>query len=152
MLATKGVMCANPVSYEENIMAKAQKDHKEIVGLEEPAEQIALLDNIPIDSVVKDLMDELNGKQDDNGDYEKMVRAYKSQDLPALYVLLKKSDGLGTDIGAFLDERNKKWIDRMVDKMEQKSVFFAVGAGHLWGNNGIITLLRKAGYTAEPIK
>ena len=40
----------------------------------------------------------------------------------------------------------------MVGKMDQKPVFFAVGAGHLWGENGLISLLRKEGYTVEPLR
>lgn len=144
--------CANPTSYEEELMQQAKAKHKNIVGLEEPSEQIALLDKIPTDSIVKELMDDLNGANSKNDDveYHKLVDAYKIQDLPALYALIKKS-GM-TDLGAFLDERNKKWIDRMADKMEQQSVFFAVGAGHLWGTNGIINLLRKDGYTVTPVK
>jgi uncharacterized protein YbaP (TraB family) len=53
---------------------------------------------------------------------------------------------------AFLDERNKKWIERMEERMEQKPVFFAVGAGHLLGENGLIQLLRNSGYTVVPMK
>jgi len=36
--------------------------------------------------------------------------------------------------------------------MEQRPVFFAVGAGHLLGENGIIQLLRNAGYRVEAVK
>jgi uncharacterized protein YbaP (TraB family) len=40
----------------------------------------------------------------------------------------------------------------MIEKMDNKSMFFAVGAGHLYGDNGLISLLRKAGYTVIPVK
>jgi len=40
----------------------------------------------------------------------------------------------------------------MNDKMQRSSVFFAVGAGHLWGDNGVISLLRKDGYTVQPVQ
>jgi uncharacterized protein YbaP (TraB family) len=33
-----------------------------------------------------------------------------------------------------------------------QSNFFAVGAGHLPGNDGLIFLLRKAGYIVTPIE
>ena len=35
--------------------------------------------------------------------------------------------------------------------MQSKSCFIAVGAGHLAGENGLINLLKKQGYTVEPI-
>ena len=35
--------------------------------------------------------------------------------------------------------------------MKTESVFFAVGAIHLAGKNGLIELLRKDGYTLTPV-
>ncbi|NJO25532.1 MAG: TraB/GumN family protein [Bacteroidia bacterium] len=46
----------------------------------------------------------------------------------------------------------KNWIPVMEDAMKKNSNFFAVGAGHLPGENGVINLLRKAGYTLTPVK
>ncbi len=50
-----------------------------------------------------------------------------------------------------LDARNKLWLPRIEKMMTAKPTFFAVGAGHLVGDNGVIMLLRKQGYTVEPI-
>ena len=36
--------------------------------------------------------------------------------------------------------------------MKNKSVFVAVGAGHLLGEKGLIKLLRAEGYIVEPIE
>jgi len=36
--------------------------------------------------------------------------------------------------------------------MPEKVTFFAVGAGHLVGENGVVALLRKEGYTVKPLK
>lgn len=151
-LSTKGSGCANPTSYEENIMQTALKDKKEILGIEDPKEQIAVLESIPIDTVIQQLMDEIQNKNTDEGEYAQLISAYKTQYLPALYFMITSSKELGSDMNAFLDDRNKKWISRMQDKMKQSSVFFAVGAGHLWGKNGVISLLRKEGYMVEPLK
>ena len=40
----------------------------------------------------------------------------------------------------------------MTELMQDKSVFFAVGAAHLAGPEGVIELLIKKGYTLTPIK
>jgi uncharacterized protein YbaP (TraB family) len=37
-------------------------------------------------------------------------------------------------------------------QMQKESTFFAVGAGHLGGAQGVIALLREAGYTVTAIK
>jgi hypothetical protein len=40
----------------------------------------------------------------------------------------------------------------MIELMENKSIFFAVGAAHLCGKDGLIELLKKKGYRIEGIK
>jgi len=40
----------------------------------------------------------------------------------------------------------------MGEAMHNNSVFVAVGAGHLGGESGVISLLRKAGYSVDPVK
>ena len=47
--------------------------------------------------------------------------------------------------------RNKNWIPIMEEKMKAHKTFFAVGAGHLGGKNGVIDLLKKAGYKLTPL-
>jgi uncharacterized protein YbaP (TraB family) len=51
-----------------------------------------------------------------------------------------------------LDDRNEEWIDDMENLMKEEATFFAVGAGHLGGENGVISLLEKAGYKVEAVK
>jgi len=154
LMSTKtSVTCVDPVSYEETIAKAATADKKEIMGLETAADQLQALETIPIDSVIKDITDVLQGKdQDDKQEYKQLITAYKQQDLPALYGLITKSKDAGEDMGPLLDDRNKKWITIMNDKMKQSSVFFAVGAGHLYGDNGVISLLEKHGYKVLPVK
>jgi uncharacterized protein YbaP (TraB family) len=36
--------------------------------------------------------------------------------------------------------------------MKKESEFVAVGAGHLVGEEGLISLLKKQGYTVEPLE
>jgi uncharacterized protein YbaP (TraB family) len=50
-----------------------------------------------------------------------------------------------------LDKRNKSWLPVMETSMKVQLSFFAAGAAHLAGRNGLINLLRKKGYTVSPI-
>jgi uncharacterized protein len=154
LFATKGSSCKDPVSYEEKLMEAAKNDKKQIEGLEQLHEQMTLLDKIPIDSMIGDMVADLKGesKQNSEDDYPQMIAAYKQQDLPKLYKMIKDSKDMANMLDAFLDERNKRWIARMKEKMSHTSVFFAVGAGHLWGDNGVISLLKKEGYTVTAVK
>ena len=41
----------------------------------------------------------------------------------------------------------------MIEKIsKEKSTFYAVGAGHLGGENGVLELLKKQGYTIKALK
>jgi uncharacterized protein YbaP (TraB family) len=152
MMAMGDVHCANPVSYEDSIMKTSLKEKKEIAGLEEAEEQIDVLNSMPLDSVISDIIDQIQNKSKNDSEYRQLTNAYRNQDLPALYSLITASKELGDDMGIFLDERNKKWISRMQKMIKDQPVFFAVGAGHLWGDNGVINLLKKAGYEVDPLK
>ena len=152
LLTTSVSTCDSSVSYEVKLSEAAKELNIEITGLESPAEQIRLLDQIPIDSIIKELLEVASGKANDQSDYNAMIDAYVQQDVPALHNLILKAKEEGDNLNAFLDERNEKWVDRMAERMDQKSVFFAVGAGHLWGEKGLICLLREQGYIIEPQK
>lgn len=152
MLTAKMLPCPIPESYEANIMTTAQADKKEILGLESIQEQMALVNNVPDDSAATELLQLADSFSSSKRQYAKMLANYKKQDLPALYDQVKKSEDGGMDMNAFLDDRNKKWIPRIEAKVRNNSVFFAVGAAHLYGPNGVINLLRKAGFTVVPIR
>jgi uncharacterized protein YbaP (TraB family) len=85
-------------------------------------------------------------------EFNKMVDLYLAEDLETLYEMIQKSE---EDIEGFeqfmLIDRNISWIDRIGDLAKEKSSFFAVGAGHLAGDQGVIRLLQEAGYTLTPI-
>jgi uncharacterized protein YbaP (TraB family) len=153
LISTSGASdCADAISYEDSIMKTALNDKKEVLGLETPEEQLDVMASIPTDTVIKSLLDDIQNHNNNDTEYLQIISAYKKQDLPAIYALLMNTKGMATDMGMFLDERNKKWIPRIDDKMQHSSVFFAVGAGHLWGDNGVINLLRKKGYSVTPMK
>ena len=47
--------------------------------------------------------------------------------------------------------RNKTMADSIAMQMERSTAFFAVGCGHLPGNDGVIELLREKGYEVSPV-
>ena len=49
-------------------------------------------------------------------------------------------------------DRNKKWMNHIPTYIANKSTFIAVGALHLPGKDGLINLLREAGYIVEQVE
>ena len=49
------------------------------------------------------------------------------------------------------DDRNKTMADSIAKYSNNESSFFAIGAGHLGGKNGVIEFLRKKGFMVSPV-
>jgi uncharacterized protein YbaP (TraB family) len=152
MLSGKGNSCDKTVAYEMKLMEAAKEAEQEILGLESVKEQMDLLNSLPVDSIVKDVMDVVDGRAQSSDGLDKLIAAYKQQNLTALDQLMTVEGGMtGSARGPMLDDRNIRWIPRMEKRMKEGRVFFAVGAGHLPGKKGVLTLLREAGYTVTPM-
>lgn len=85
-----------------------------------------------------------------------LTKAYFAQDLKAIKEAMDEKlnnscDATPEEEESLIYGRNENWVKLMPGIMGQKPTFFAVGAGHLPGERGVIELLRKAGYTVEPV-
>lgn len=141
------------VSYEMEIMKTAQANRKPIEGLETAEFQMSMFDSIPYRVQAKMLVESINANADTVADkqMEEMVRMYKDQDIDAMVTMMDDEGGIGGYEDLLLVNRNKKWIPIMEEMMQDKTTFFAVGAGHLGGKYGVIRLLKEAGYTLKPL-
>ncbi len=139
------------VSYEMEFMEKAKKQKMEMQGLETVEYQMSMFDSIPYEVQAQMLVESVQGgdmaaAQTDQ--MAEMVNLYKTQNLNGLSELISAEEGgMGDYEDILLVNRNKNWIPIMSEQMKTKPTFFAVGAGHLGGKEGVIRLLRNAGYT-----
>lgn len=142
------------VSYEMELMKLAQDQEKAIAGLETAEFQMSLFDSIPYDAQAQMLMSTIKSgdTESDDNQLEQMVEMYKNQDIQGMQRMVKGDEGgISEYEELLLLRRNRNWIPVMEEMMAEKPTFFAVGAGHLGGDEGVIALLRKAGYTVKPI-
>lgn len=142
------------ISYEQRLMELAHAQGKEIIGVESIQEQLAAMDKLPeqmqSDMLVKTVKDLPSAKTA----YKKMVKLYLAQDLVALTQLTKEdfsAEEYTLYEEMFLVSRNKRWIPVIEREARAKPTFFAVGAGHLAGEHGVLELLRSKGYTITPV-
>lgn len=150
-LYLKAIDCAMPDSYEGHIMKDAQEQDKEVLGLETAAEQLAVIHTMSPDSVAQSVLKIAGDLDSFKNMFGTMLALYKQQDLPALYELIIQSPDYKDDLNALLYERNRKWVPVIVQLSRRQPTFIAVGAGHLWGDQGVIALLRAGGYKVEPV-
>ncbi len=140
------------LSYEMELTEKAQNQEKDILGLETMDFQMSLFDSIPYDKQAQILVKAIEaGDGDGSSQLDDMVKMYRSQDIQAMYAMMGADEGFGSFDEVLLLRRNRSWIPIMEKLMDEKSTFFAVGAGHLGGPEGVIALLRKSGYTVQAV-
>ena len=126
---------------------------KEANGFETVDFQINVLFGDPISKQAEDLLESIR-KEDMMKSFSfDLYNAYMAQDIEKVRKLMIDPDlGLEPeDEAKMLTNRNINWVTQLKTILPQKSVFVCVGAGHLPGENGVLNLLRQAGYTNTPV-
>jgi len=142
----------NPASYELHFLLEAKAQNKPIFGLETVADQLGIFDSISLSEQILWTLETLENKDSMVMLYDAMVEAYKSEDLENLAKLMKEeSPEFEAHSATLLDDRNERWIPGIENLMKEHPSFIAVGAGHLAGPRGVISLLREKGYRVEPV-
>lgn len=89
--------------------------------------------------------------------YEQLEKSYRSGNEQRVLEFQSRELTPALDV-CLLDDRNKKWIPRLVADSEsaamrgQPPMFVAVGVAHLFGTNGLLELLKKEGYSIQRIE
>lgn len=147
---TKTLPCPEIKSYEMEFLTLAKERNKPIDGLEIVKDQIHFFEKSYTD---KEMVEQIIAFDDYKSVFEEVVKAYKNEDLNQLNLLIKdKKFGATPESNKWMLEiRNANWVKKMPGMMKQKTCFFAVGAAHLGGSDGLIQSLRNAGYQVKPI-
>lgn len=137
---------------------EAMTSGKEVGGLETIEEQTSIFDETPEEDQIKGLektMDELEAGDEGEDPLEELIEIYLRGDLDALVEALEGED-LGSDDPEMVELRDKlltkrnvlmaKRMGEHIENHPDTSFFFAVGCLHYAGDDGILALLREAGY------
>jgi len=140
-----------------SLSLRASGNGLEVVGLETLEEQLSFLENMPM-SMQLDLLDQAISESDRVVEiHDQMVNAYLQNSLPALQAL---SDEQLTEVGEDarnyfielgINARNRRMADSLLKLLGQNTVFAAVGALHLPGEQGLINILRQHGFVLKPL-
>lgn len=144
--------CDNHESYEQRFIGLAKEEKKDIQGLESIEDQMKIFDDIPDSIEAKNIVTMIREFEKQKQQFAEMVKVYKSQNLTKLIESIEGSPDLMNAEEALLTKRNNNWIPVMEKNMKEGGCFFAVGAAHLPGKNGVLELLKKAGYTVKAVK
>lgn len=133
---------------------QAIANKKETFGLESFAFQSEMMyGSKSIDEEVDDFKCLLDNIEEAMKQLDMLTEAYKAQDAVAIEKVMRMEDSCSdTDTREkLIDERNKNWVAIMPKIMKETPTLFVVGAGHLFGEKGVLELLKKAGYTIKAV-
>jgi len=153
LFSMKGFNCSDPTkmkSYEVELSALANSQGKTIGELETADFQFNLLKDLITPKLFMESVFQLDKYPALTA---KMVEAYKTENLEELTKLLEDSTWMTAEQKEkLLIGRNLNWSNLIPEIIKEQPSFIAVGAGHLAGDRGLITLLRDKGFTVDAVQ
>ena len=137
------------------IQQKAIGQNKPVFGLENYSFQVEMLTTLldmPLHEQYVKMIESFGNKAEGEKIVNSLVDAYKTFNLASVNDVLQSENDFGNIESKVFDSRNENWAQKMPSIMSEKSTLFAVGAGHLIGDKGLIQLLKKQGYKVKAVK
>ncbi len=125
----------------------ARKQGKWVGGIEDIQDQSGLMEDIFNEQDLQFLVADYStvGKMY----LDSMIRTYERQDIATIEAMSSDDDTDRKD--KLLLRRNVKMARRMDSLSAVRTMVFAVGAAHLPGDSGVISLLRARGFNVQPV-
>ena len=139
---------------DEHFAAQAMRTGMPVRGLERVPEQLAYIANMgaPLE---QDFLDATIKQIDTmNDEIPRLMNAWFNGDGTTLSNILRDEQGSAAlqeyMERRLLKERNHNWLPKLL-AMPEKNQFLVVGALHLYGPDGLLTLLRQQGYQLQVV-
>ncbi len=141
----------NTKSYEEEFKKMAKNQNKEILGISTVEKEAEIIDGIGLKVQAQILIESVDNYKSDYARMEKVLTLYQEYDISEIHNTIKAAtDEHRVVYQVLFPNRHEVWIPKMESLMYNNSCFFAVGVGHLSGEQGLIELLKEKGYSVEP--
>ncbi|MCP5338813.1 MAG: TraB/GumN family protein [Steroidobacteraceae bacterium] len=139
---------------EEQLKARALADGKPIGGLETLEYQLGLFDRLTPADQARLLELTLSETTDQLSDIDALTRAWRAGDETTLTrLLLREYRRFPRLYAPLVHDRNRNWLPQVEALLhELGSTLLVVGALHLVGSQGLVSLLRERGLMVEPFQ
>jgi uncharacterized protein YbaP (TraB family) len=130
----------------EKVLGTSAGEAKRREALETVDYQLSIFDSLPQEAQVRYLMEVVEGNENIKAMLDKMVAEWLAGDADELAQLI--NEGLtDADLAErLLYQRNRNWADWIAERLKRPgTVFMAVGAGHLAGENSVQQALARRG-------
>lgn len=149
LIIQKGIKCVDVKNPELELIKWAGEQNKSVGQLETAVAQIDFLEKAFSPSILVAQIEQTPFYLEISAD---LLKDYKAENLQELERIFTNPVYMTDEATKWLFTiRNNNWVEKMPEIMKEKSTFFAVGALHLIGEDGLINLLRKQGFTVKAI-
>jgi uncharacterized protein YbaP (TraB family) len=154
VLTLGSLPCEDKIRPEFEFVKLANEYHLPILGLETVEDEVSALNKQPLDSQVNSLKESILHFDSIKTIMKQLISIYKTRDIDSVYRFMSSRTTVITDdfVNDLVIARNKNWLPVITKAVKEKPSFFAVGAGHLGGKEGVISLLRTQGYKVTPVQ
>lgn len=140
---------------DKKLALEAKAEGREVLGLETIDEQLKAMADLPVEFHIKGLIETLSLGDRMDDIFETMTALYLEgkvgEIMPVIKAATPDTTGDGEGYAAFeerlIRDRNYVMADRSAPILEKGNAFIAVGALHLPGAEGVVSLLQKKGFT-----
>lgn len=150
-LTQAGMASDMPEALDLHFLKLFRNAGKEAYGIEKLSDQLGAIDQMSLNDQVKMLLLSAKDTTTEEMNFDEMISTYLKADLPGMLEMMEDTTLPANFNQAFLIDRNKGMAKNIVKLCKAQSTFNAIGAAHLPGEKGVIALIRKQGYTVEPV-
>ena len=144
---------------DQKLLVLARSLKLRIDALEGIEEQISVFEGIPMDTQVALLRHALEHRDDLAGLIEPTIQAWLRRDLAALDAVNARIGARYPDVAdhyrvlyrRVVRDRSIVMAHRLFMPLRQGHAFVAIGANHLYGEEGVLRLIEKQGYRLERV-
>jgi uncharacterized protein YbaP (TraB family) len=133
---------------EMRLVQRAQRDQKEITGLESLSEQLGLMANLSDQQQNAFLLYTLKEAAHADREIDSMLTAWRAGDTATFATMIKKGFREFPELyGPLTVERNRRWMTRIDEILrDDEDYMIVVGVLHMAGEDGLLDLLERKGY------
>jgi uncharacterized protein YbaP (TraB family) len=141
---------------DQHFLEEARRSHKQIGALEDAGSQLKMLSSLSEEFQDRLLLSSLVDMEKSHDVVDLLTRAWQSGDATAMEEVITSSardyPQLEPLLTKLFDDRNTAMTAKIERFLQTpKSYFVAVGAGHLVGDQGILSQLRRKNFMVEQL-
>ena len=147
------------VTLDQKLLEVARNRKLRVMGLEGIEEQIAVFERIPLDTQIELLRHALEHRDELAAMIEPTIQAWMKRDLAGIHRAGYRAAERYPEMAEHyrilhrrvVENRSVVMAHRLFTPLREGGSFVAVGANHLYGEEGMLALIEKQGYRVERV-